>query len=645
MTTVIKTILDSNGVPHDIIDTKNTAGANDSTEKLFLVGATEQSDNPQTYTNVNCYVSGNHLYSNNGKVITEVSAVAGRYINSVGTPTVRASNSDDGKTTLTFDYLKGEKGDAGSIGSKGDKGDKGDDGTSVTITSISQNTRPGGTSTINFSDGNQLLVTNGSNGTNATTTTVATSNSNGLMSSTDKTKLDKFWYDYKYEIIVPMSSYETPQSFLSKQSATIYNDITELQIGDIVRIKSDLEFPTNQSPSVFSSNFDGGFDVQKCQSLNGSLTCKLLFSLEWDINNIYGNAYVNGGYYSRILYKWGGYIDVKITHFSENTTPKTYYCVPLYNNVSGGVGSFALSADNANHAYDADTADNATNASNIKISTTSSNLSYPLVFTSTVTAGNKPLYTDSVNSLHYNPSTNVLTVPSTTITSATITSAKITNATITSATITSAKITNATITTATASTVKTSVLQHPSGASTTSYSIECKNPLQLYQYTNCKSTFNIKGSDHNSEGVTLYGGSNTDVAKITVNGKGGDTTSRGEIVCGKVTYSGGSLGTSDERLKTFVNDIDIDFDKLKQIPKKYFTWNFDKENVLNIGTSAQEVEKIYPEIVGEFLNETENVNYKTIDYSKLSIIALAAIDKLNERIVELENKIKDLEQK
>lgn len=50
----------------------------------------------------------------------------------------------------------------------------------------------------------------------------------------------------------------------------------------------------------------------------------------------------------------------------------------------------------------------ATNATYVNVSTSSSNSSYPLVFTSSVSAGNKTLYTDTANSLYYNPSTNAL---------------------------------------------------------------------------------------------------------------------------------------------------------------------------------------------------------------------------------------------
>lgn len=51
-------------------DTKNTAGSTNSTSKLFLVGATSQASNPQTYSNENCYALGGYLYSNGSKVLT-----------------------------------------------------------------------------------------------------------------------------------------------------------------------------------------------------------------------------------------------------------------------------------------------------------------------------------------------------------------------------------------------------------------------------------------------------------------------------------------------------------------------------------------------------------------------------------------------
>ena len=100
-------------------------------------------------------------------------------------------------------------------------------------------------------------------------------------------------------------------------------------------------------------------------------------------------------------------------------------------------------------------------------------------------------------------------------------------------------------------------------------------------------------------------------------------------------YSKNSYTTSDERLKDFKDDIYIDFNQLKNVPKKYF--NFKDNDKQEIGTSAQAIQKIYPEVVSE-----DASGYLSVDYSKLSIIALAAIDKLNERINTLETELASL---
>jgi hypothetical protein len=81
---------------------------------------------------------------------------------------------------------------------------------------------------------------------------------------------------------------------------------------------------------------------------------------------------------------------------------------------------------------------------------------------------------------------------------------------------------------------------------------------------------------------------------------------------------------SDERLKDFCDDIGVDFEKLKKIPKSYFTWKSDDKKVMQIGTSAQKVKELYPELIGG----TEDS--LTVDYAKLSIVALKAIDVLHD---------------
>lgn len=68
---------------HTHPDTKNTAGATDSSSKLFIVGSTEQSENPQTYTQDTAYIGTDGcLYSNNKKVLIDdkvLNDTAGHY--------------------------------------------------------------------------------------------------------------------------------------------------------------------------------------------------------------------------------------------------------------------------------------------------------------------------------------------------------------------------------------------------------------------------------------------------------------------------------------------------------------------------------------------------------------------------------------
>lgn len=103
-------------------------------------------------------------------------------------------------------------------------------------------------------------------------------------------------------------------------------------------------------------------------------------------------------------------------------------------------------------------------------------------------------------------------------------------------------------------------------------------------------------------------------------------------------YATDFVMSSDERLKTFHSDVNVDFNKLKEIPKKYFNFN-DTPNETKIGTSAQELQKVYPELVAY----NDNDDSYHVNYANLSIVALAAIDKLYAEIVELKSKIKELE--
>ena len=172
--------------------------------------------------------------------------------------------------------------------------------------------------------------------------------------------------------------------------------------------------------------------------------------------------------------------------------------------------------------------------------------------------------------------------------------------------------------------------------------------------TEIRGTMNIRTSDSDSDvenvifsvnGLARVYGLGIKEGGLYVTGAtslSGNTSIEGDVtVTGKVSASSGFFQTSDRRLKNFQGDIEVDFDKLKSIPKKYFYWNMDsKKSKLEIGTSAQEVMEVYPELVS--INEAGMLS---VAYDKLSVIALKAVDELHEENVALKEKNDELERR
>ena len=99
---------------------------------------------------------------------------------------------------------------------------------------------------------------------------------------------------------------------------------------------------------------------------------------------------------------------------------------------------------------------------------------------------------------------------------------------------------------------------------------------------------------------------------------------------------------SDERLKDFMGTIPDALEKINKLNGYYFKENelakslgYSNER-LQIGVSAQEVEKILPEIVTEAPIDSK---YKTVWYEKLVPLLIEAIKELTEKVRILEEKL------
>lgn len=108
------------------------------------------------------------------------------------------------------------------------------------------------------------------------------------------------------------------------------------------------------------------------------------------------------------------------------------------------------------------------------------------------------------------------------------------------------------------------------------------------------------------------------------------------VFTGTVTASCGPLSCSDIRYKTNIKPIENALQNVKALQGITYDWdrvNFPEKQFNDrpqIGLSAQELEKIYPEMVF-----TDANGYKTVDYSRLTPVLIEAVKELSAEVEEL----------
>ncbi|NCN86782.1 hypothetical protein GW932_03025 [archaeon] len=99
--------------------------------------------------------------------------------------------------------------------------------------------------------------------------------------------------------------------------------------------------------------------------------------------------------------------------------------------------------------------------------------------------------------------------------------------------------------------------------------------------------------------------------------------------------------SSDERLKTNVKIIESSLDKIKKLEGVSFNWRADGQ--ASMGLIAQDVEKVFPELVGSYqvTNETTNetTTYKTVQYGNLVAPLIEAVKELDKKNEEQDKKL------
>ena len=103
---------------------------------------------------------------------------------------------------------------------------------------------------------------------------------------------------------------------------------------------------------------------------------------------------------------------------------------------------------------------------------------------------------------------------------------------------------------------------------------------------------------------------------------------------------------SDERLKDLKGTIENPLEKLNTLNGYYYTPNEEailegaEWNGLEVGVSAQEVEKVLPEVIRP---SAIGKDYKTVAYEKLTPLLIEAVKELSEKVDKLESRLDELE--
>ena len=123
----------------------------------------------------------------------------------------------------------------------------------------------------------------------------------------------------------------------------------------------------------------------------------------------------------------------------------------------------------------------------------------------------------------------------------------------------------------------------------------------------------------------------------------GDASATSQVVIdtGANIFTSGDViafSTSDQRLKDYMEPIKNAMEKIKMLKGYSFVWNakqsLHKPGTRDVGVSAHEVDKVFPELV-----DTRLSGYKAVKYDKLVAVLIQGFNELQEKITKLESRI------
>ncbi|MEE9349594.1 MAG: tail fiber domain-containing protein [Flavobacteriaceae bacterium] len=106
--------------------------------------------------------------------------------------------------------------------------------------------------------------------------------------------------------------------------------------------------------------------------------------------------------------------------------------------------------------------------------------------------------------------------------------------------------------------------------------------------------------------------------------------------------SGAYTAISDRELKKNINTLDNVLDKINKLNVVDYNFIDQKTEDKHVGFIAQEVNKVFPHLVNEPIEEGEDKGYYTMDYSGFGVIAIKAIQEQQKQIETLKQELTEI---
>jgi len=186
------------------------------------------------------------------------------------------------------------------------------------------------------------------------------------------------------------------------------------------------------------------------------------------------------------------------------------------------------------------------------------------------------------------------------------------------------------------------------GINGSGYVYQNGNPIETGKANDCYllasgNDLYIVNNNPNKDMLFLVGGTDTTKQRMRIKNNGNVTIGYSASTTYKLAVNGSVYATqfwqpSDIRLKHDVQKLDNSLEKILKLQGVSFIYNSDTTNSRQIGFVAQELEKLFPELV-----YTDENGYKGVTYANVTAVLVEGVKQQQKQIEDLNARLTALE--